>query len=62
MKKRGPKPKHGKGKPCVRKSISMPESLFEWCQLQAVLESMSASGFMVMVLQQAKLDYEEGGR
>lgn len=50
-KKRGPKPRHGKGRPCTRRSLSIPKDLYEWCVWNAMLEGMSVSRFIVRLIE-----------
>jgi hypothetical protein len=54
-KKRGPKPRHGTDNPCVRKSLSIPEDIWEWCEHRAGFLNWSASAYIVRLIQVAKL-------
>lgn len=53
-KKRGPKPQHGEGKPCKRRSLSIPDELWEWAEERALVLGKSASSYIVSVLEKHK--------
>ncbi len=57
--KRGPKPRHGKGKPCTRRSLSIPDDLWEWCEERAGKREQSVSAYIVMVLKNRRLRFEK---
>lgn len=50
-KKRGPKPRHGKDRPCVRKSLSIPEELWQWCEERALILGKSTSAYAVGIIE-----------
>ncbi len=50
-KKRGPKPRYGRGDPCTRRSISMPKALYEFCTFAAMIEGTSFSKFVCKLIE-----------
>lgn len=54
-KKPGPKLLYGKDNKCKRRSLSIPEDLWDWCCGEALFES-SVSAFIVKLIRKEKGD------
>lgn len=57
--KKGPKPRHGTDVgPCKRASVSMPRSLWQWCEEEALFstdqKTASVSAYIVGLLMREK--------
>lgn len=52
--KRGPKLRPGETEPRIRKSVSIPPELWDWCEQRAHLTGLSISEYIVMKLRFAR--------
>ncbi len=44
---------------CLRKSVSIPEELWEWCERRAEKREISVSAYIVRLIKKGRAEYEK---